>query len=235
MTYAVVDCRREGGPVKASFPAALFVCAVALGAFGDDDQRFRASTPIVFDPFDTDLVASRWVKGAGCPTGATINDGNKSTAFTDAACPTGDPRDEHNEGLLLVKTGPTGNFAAAIAELKGVKGITLTELGYDVRTNSHCGAGAPRFNVVTDDGVTHFVGCSSPPPLVKSASQGWKRLRWTPAQAFPPIAGTVRSIFIVFDEGQDTDSALGPDNGAGLAVIDNIDVNGQLVGRGADK
>jgi len=40
---------------------------------------------------------------------------------------------------------------------------------------------------------------------------------------------------IVFDEGQDTDSALGPDNGAGLAVIDNIDVNGQLIGRGAEK
>jgi len=215
------------------FASALFVFAVTLSAFGDDDdQRLRAVTPIVFDPFDTDLVAARWVKGAGCPTAATLSDG---TSFTDAACPTGDRRDEHNEGLLLVKTGPTPNVAAAFAELKGVKGTVLTELGYDVRTNSHCGAGAPRFNVLTDDGVTHFVGCSSPPPLVTSASQGWKRLRWTPAQAFPPITGTVQSIFIAFDEGQDTDSALGPDNGAGLAVIDNIDVNGQLVGRGADK
>ena len=89
--------------------------------------------------------------------------------------------------------------------------------------------------MVTDDGVTHFVGCSSPPPAVTPASQGWKRLRWTPAQAFPPIVGTVRSIIIVFDEGQDATSVLGPDTGAGLAVIDNIDVNGQLVGRGADK
>jgi len=83
----------------------------------------------------------------------------------------------------------------------------------DLRTNSHCGAGAPRFNVVTDDGVTHFVGCSSPPPAVTTASQGWKRLRWTPAQAFPPIVGTVRSIIIVFDEGQDATSVLGPDTG----------------------
>lgn len=39
---------------------------------------------------------------------------------------------------------------------------------------------------------------------------------------------TVKSIAIVFDEGQDTG---GPDN-FGLAVLDNIDVNGQLVGRG---
>src|SRR2546423_10218529 len=96
---------------------AVLVSAVALGALGDDDrdQRFRAVTPILFDPFDTDLVASRWVKGAGCPTGATVNDGTSSKPFTDAACPTGDPRDEHNEGLLLVKTGPTANFAAAFA------------------------------------------------------------------------------------------------------------------------
>jgi hypothetical protein len=223
--------------MKAFVPAALLVSAIALAAFGDDDQRFRAVTPIVFDPFDTDLVASRWVKGAGCPTGATVTDGTTSTSFTDAACPTGDGRDEHNEGLLLVKTGPTPNFAAAFAELKGVRGVALTELGYDVRTNSHCGNGSPRFNVVTDDGATHFVGCAFPVPAI-AESPGWKRLRWTAAQlAAAGIAPgqRVRSIFIAFDEGQDTPSALGPDNGAGLAVIDNIDVNGQLVGRGADK
>ncbi len=39
---------------------------------------------------------------------------------------------------------------------------------------------------------------------------------------------TVKSLSIVFDEGQDT----GPDN-FGLAVLDNIDVNGTLVGQGA--
>ena len=38
---------------------------------------------------------------------------------------------------------------------------------------------------------------------------------------------TVDSIEIVLDEGQDT----GPDN-FGLAVVDNIDVNGTLVGAG---
>jgi hypothetical protein len=37
----------------------------------------------------------------------------------------------------------------------------------------------------------------------------------------------VRRLSIVFDEGQDT----GPDN-FGLAVLDNIDVNGKLVGQG---
>ena len=47
--------------------------------------------------------------------------------------------------------------------------------------------------------------------------------------AFPPIlaVNTVSSITIIFDEGQDTN----PDY-FGLAVLDNIDVNGTLVGRG---
>ena len=49
-----------------------------------------------------------------------------------------------------MKTGETQNFAAATAELINLKGITLTELGYDIRKlgataslkGSHCGAGA---------------------------------------------------------------------------------------------
>jgi hypothetical protein len=39
---------------------------------------------------------------------------------------------------------------------------------------------------------------------------------------------SIKSISIDFDEGQDT----GPDN-FGLAILDNIDVNGTLVGQGA--
>jgi hypothetical protein len=62
------------------------------------------------------------------------------------------------------------------------------------------------------------------------------RLRWgTPLQAFNTagalvnVAGTVKSIEIIFDEGQDASG--GPDQ-FGAAVLDNIDVNGVLVGRG---
>jgi hypothetical protein len=78
--------------------------------------------------------------------------------------------------LLLAKTGPTENFAAATAELTKVKGFC--------------------------------VGC-------------------TPA--LQPVTGTVLRRQIVFDEGQDTG---GPDN-FGAAFLDNIDVNGALVGHGA--
>ncbi len=200
--------------------------------------------PFEFDPFGTNLVQATWQTGIGCPTGAITNDGTSSGTFTDPACPTGDPKDTHNEGLLLAKTGPTTNFAAAGARLlgPGVKGVVLTELGYDLRKpvdavdprGSHCGAGAPRFNVVTSDGVTHFIGCNSPPAALAGTSNAWIRLRWTAditgtVPAFPPISSTatVSSIEIIFDEGQDT----GPDN-FGMAVLDNIDVNGTLAGKG---
>ena len=182
-------------------------------------------------------MQAAWLHGIGCPTDATTT--APTSSFTDPACPTGDPRDQRNQGLLLVKTGPTENNAAAVAELKKVRGITLTELGYDIRKSggsgasplgSHCGAGAPRFDVITTDGLVHFIGCNSPPAMVAGASSGWVRLRWDPATAFPPVSETVQRILIVFDEGQDPSG--GPDS-FGAAILDNIDVNGVLVGRGA--
>jgi hypothetical protein len=211
----------------------------------DPKEQFHRVKPQEFDPARTQLVQAAWLNGTGCPTGAFTYDGSSTAPFTDTACPTGDAKDQHIEGLLLVKTGPTANFAAATAELKKVRGITLSELGYDIRKSgdsgasplgSHCGAGAPRFNVVTQDNVVHFIGCNSPPGVVMSASTtGWVRLRWGAtelAAAFPPIAPTdvVSRIFIVFDEGQDPSG--GPDQ-FGAAFLDNIDVNGMLVGHGA--
>ena len=203
----------------------------------DPKESFHSVKPSEFDPSGTHLVQAAWLHGIGCPTDATTT--APTSSFTDPACPTGDPRDQRNQGLLLVKTGPTENNAAGIAELKKVRGITLTDLGYDIRKSggsgasplgSHCGAGAPRFDVITTDGLVHFIGCNSPPAVVAGASSGWVRLRWDPATAFPPVSETVQRILIVFDEGQDPSG--GPDS-FGAAILDNIDVNGVLVGRGA--
>ena len=192
-----------------------------------------------FDPAHTDLVASGWVKGIGCPTDAsTSSTGTKPAdgTYSDPACVTGDPKDSKNEGLLLAKTGPTANVAAAGADIKDVKGITLTELGYDIRKpgspsddrGSHCGNGAPRFNIYYSDGSVAFVGCNSPAPAVQATGNGWLRLRWT-GGALPtaPVGATVAAIQLVMDEGQDT----GPDN-FGLSVLDNVDVNSVLIGQG---
>ena len=214
---------------------AVVLASVAYGG------SFHEAKPGKFDPAKTSLVDAGWRDGVGCPNNATVFDGVNSSLFTAGGCPTGDPKDKKNSGLVLAKTGPTFNVASAFAELKDVKSITLTELGYDLRKpgtdqnddrGSHCGAGAPRFNVVTNDNVTHFVGCNSPAPQVTDTGDGWMRLRWTStelAAAFPPILGSsvVTSIAILFDEGQDA----APDE-FGYAVLDNIDVNGVLVGDG---
>jgi hypothetical protein len=228
--------------------AAFFaVVAVATAA-----TMLRA-TPFVFDPLRTELVQSGWLSGIGCPTNArqAIYEPPAYTRivaapnYTDPACPTGDPRDRHNEGLLLAKTGPTVNAASAGVVLTGFGRGPITELGYDIRKpmattdprGSHCGAGAPRFNITTSDGTTYFIGCNSPPPTTQTPGLGWLRLRWgssaglfaySPSGVLTDISGLeVKRLSIVFDEGQDA----GPDN-FGLAVLDNIDVNGALVGQG---
>jgi len=231
----------------ASLAIVIFTTGVAFAA-----TSFQVK-PGEFDPAKTFLVQAEWLDGIGCPTNAKISaDGSTTTStYSDKACLTGDTSDRQNQGLLLAKTGPTANFASAVAELKGVKGITLTELGYDIRKpgsasdarGSHCGAGAPRFNVTAADGVTYdFIGCNSAATPTNSSlsvvGDHWLRLRWGGGSilAFAAngaqvgqivnISGIkVNSISIVFDEGQDT----GPDN-FGLAILDNIDVNGTLVG-----
>jgi len=200
--------------------------------------------PFEFDPFQTKLVSAQWVNGAGCPTGATTNDGTTSSTFTDDACPagTGDPQDNNNKGLVLFKTGPTPNFAASGAFLTfNQKGFTLTEIGYDLRKGSHCGAGAPRFNIRTTTKF-YFLGCNSPAPTTTLPGEGWNRLTWgdtVPVMAFcvsgvcagvqpEAITEPIASISIIFDEGQD--AAGGPDQ-SGTAVLDNINVNGTRQGK----
>ncbi len=223
----------------------------------DPDEAFHQVIPFVYDPGNTHLVQSTWLDGIGCPTNsdqAAYPSTSPTGTYTDPACPTGDQKDSQNQGLLLVKTGPSTNNAAAGAELKKVRGITLTELGYDIRKaglstdprGSHCGAGAPRFNITTSEAF-YFLACDSPPADTQTPGAGWLRLRWGgtaplmaycvqtggPLTACPAngslvaVAGTVQRIEIIFDEGTDAS----PDN-FGAAILDNIDVNGTLVGRG---
>jgi len=151
-------------------------------------------------PPGSDAVAAAWVTHQGLPDA-----GNSDHA------------------LYLQKFGPTSDCSAAGATISGVAGITLSELGFDVRNDGHCGAGAPRFDVFTTDGVDHFFGCiyGTHTPV----APGWTRVRFTPADGIPAVAPTetVQSIEIVFDEGTD--------QGQGFVYLDNVDVNGTLAGK----
>jgi hypothetical protein len=188
--------------------------ATALIQSAAADSKKLEVRPFVYDPGKTHIIVSKWVKNLG------LNDNNGK---------------KNNKGLLLSKTGPTATNAEAGADIRGVKGMTLTELGFDFRDGSHCSGGAPRFNVVTveDPTTTHFIGsCTNGTVTPETPEAGWSRVRFDPtsaANAFPPIpAGQhVLQMNIAFDEGTDT-----PGGTPGMAVIDNIDINGTLIGSG---
>lgn len=194
----------------ATFLLLSFISAMAFA----QSETFRF-TPSKFDPGATGTVVSQWVKNLG------LQDPGEA--------------DTENWGLLLSKNTATATNAAAFGQVKfaccgGNLNIKpLFELGFDIRNGGHCGAGSPRFNIITSDKVTHFVGCASdtaPTPI----APGWQRVRFDPAnslQAFPPVLATdlVMKIYIVADEGVDA----GPDF-SGVSIIDNIDVNGDLIG-----
>jgi hypothetical protein len=203
---------------------------------------------------DPTLAYAEWKQGVGCPTNLTGSyacfsssdpaDKVNSGLFLVKTGPTStDPAVD----LSAYPAGVNADLAPyAAAQLQGVAGSKvsdLTELGYDLRkpdsnaffnqAGSHCGLRSPRFNVVTQ-GVaglsTHRFYCSY--GTLDNVNQGWIRLRWTPDLADPPMdpLDTIQSISIVADEGQDP-LAGNPDLG-GLSVLDNIDVNGILVGAG---
>src|SRR6266849_2192825 len=179
------------------------------------------------------IVTAAWLKGMGLPD----NGGMNSNPLDSSNNP------NKRDGLLLSKNGPTPDCSAAGASIKGVYGMTVSEtfeVGFDYRNGGHCGAGAPRFNVTTRDGVFSFVGgCSNgtASPAPQDPSQ-WTRVRidvTSPSQAFPPLAvgSQIESISIFYDEG--TDTANNDTQGVGLAVVDNIFINGELItGRGKD-
>lgn len=212
--------------------AAVAVVTTSL-AFADDENKQFQVVPFTFvgtaagctpGAAGSNIVTSAWLGGMGLP-----DDGSSNTAPTN--------RDTHL-GLLLSKNGLTTDCSAAGATVHGVEGLVITELGFDFRNGGHCGAGAPRFNLVTEDNVLHFIGgCANatPTPAPQDPAQ-WSRVRFdtsSAAQAFPPVpAGSkVKSLTIIFDEGTDTTSTQDP-MGVGLAVIDNIDINGKLVTSG---
>ena len=216
---------------KLPYGLALVLMLHFAPAFADDDnngKQFQAE-PFVFvgtatqcgGPAGSNIVTSAWLPGMGLPDdGKTLNP---------------DTRDPHL-GLLLSKNGPTANCSSAGATITGVEGMPVTELGFDYRFGSHCGAGSPRFNLTTSDDVFHFVGgCANgtKTPSPQDPTE-WARIRFTlPTQFVPPVApgAKIKTLSILVDEGTDSTS-IEDVFGIGLSVVDNIDINGTLITRG---
>ena len=169
-------------------------------------------------PAGSKIVTSEWLDGMGLPDNGGQNVG---------ANPQDNPnkKDKHR-GLLLSKNGTTPDCSSAGARIKGVEGMKVTDgfaIGFDYRNGGHCGAGAPRFNIDTNMGF-FFVGCAS----ATRSPAPQDPLQWTRTRSqLIPNGAKIKSIDIVFDEG--TDTANNDTQGIGLAVVDNIFINGKFI------
>jgi len=151
-------------------------------------------------------------------------------------------------GIQLSKPCPTATNAEADALIispltNGTTPIsTVLSAGFDIQNNTHCGAGAPRFEFALDNN-THFVltlGCQAGHPV--DLGNGFSRISFTAADIAAGVvaaggtpASTITQIFVLFDEGNDTPPvASSPGSGIpgigtpGTAVIDNIMLNGAV-------
>jgi hypothetical protein len=151
-----------------------------------------------------------------------------------------DSKGNARHALYLQKFTTTPTVAAAYAVVDNVEGLpaaALTELSWEHRQDGHCGAGAPRWNVVVEGAssteYTLFLGCAaaadspgSGPGWLKDSHTGPGILADGAANSgntlnLPDIqAGTVTALYILFDEGTD--------QGPGFVYLDNITVNGKV-------
>jgi hypothetical protein len=174
------------------------------------------------------VAAAGLVLAGGASAGSSYNlhpsgFGTHSYAAWKAQQGTPDDTGNANQALYFQKmTEPSvTTFAAGVAVITGVEGTPLSDLtglSWWHREDGHCGAGAPRWNVVVQDtsGGRHtvFLGCIAAQhdeTGVTTNGFGWcKDTQPSPATTIAGSAGkpvgdlTIESLAIVFDEGTDT-------------------------------
>jgi hypothetical protein len=195
--------------MRKSFLSFLILAMIIFAGFvqgGQGQSKKFAAKPFVLDPEDTDAVTGAWVTRLGLPDSG-----------------------HSNHALVLEKITLSATNASAGAKIRWLKDklvTDLTELGFDYKNGGHCTAVAPRF-VVTIDGADYTLGCtagtSAPAP---DDVVNWTRVRFGPgefAAAGFPAMGTIEDAKVIFDEGTD--------DGTGSVYLDNIDVNGSLIGK----
>jgi len=169
---------------------------------GHDDSAVR---PFHLDPGVTGTTDAMWMDGYGVPVAS--------------------PKDPTSQGLVLTRNPSAAKSAIAGAVLKGAAGSQLSRLSFDLRSDSECTAKAPQFVIVTTDEVVHKASCGS--GTVQSLTvPGWQRVSFDPAnsaQLSPAVTPgmAVKTIALVMDQPV----------GSGMAVVDNINVNGRYIGR----
>jgi hypothetical protein len=165
-----------------------------------------------------------------------------------------------HKGLVLHKGTESADLGIPYANVEGFEGASLHQLGFDVRSQrkkkfsgEHCNA-SPTIEVTLTNGTTYAFYCTAGKhtPLPNTA---WDRIRFTDADAKPISCGgkgcemqpwpgfASGKAVIATPKDQDPKSSTfqiimmdgydsGPDY-SGVTYIDNIDLNGTVIGDGA--
>jgi Immunoglobulin domain/Immunoglobulin I-set domain len=182
------------------------VLVVATGGDDDGESDDDASVlPFNFDPGAKSMADATWLDGYGVPVQTK--------------------KDPTSQGLVIRRNPSAPKTAIAGVALKGAAGSQLSQLSFDMRSDSECSTRAPQFVIVTADEIVHKASCASGTIQALSVS-GWRRVTIDPAnpgQLSPAVEPgmAMKTIALVMD------SPIG----TGMAVLDNINVNGRYVGR----
>ncbi len=164
---------------------------------------------------------------------------------------------EARQGLVMEKATLSDDLGIPYADIEGMYDMPLTELGFDVRSQQqngfsgeHCNA-SPTIEVTLTNGTTYAFFCTSGAHTA-IPNTAWDRVRFTDADAFPiscsgkgcvmePWPGfasgaaivapptsphpSFATFMIIMFDGYDS----APDF-SGVTYMDNIDVNGSLLG-----
>lgn len=140
-----------------------------------------------------------------------------------------DSTGNQDQALYFQKMTATTTVAAGVAVFKGFEGQSTSVLGdleFWWRTDGHCGAGAPRFNIRTQESpVAQFVGCQGMAPGATMTYEG-KTFEQRTFSGLGIVPGTIVSLSLVFDEGNDV--------GRGFVYLDDIRAGGHTWSSASD-
>jgi hypothetical protein len=183
------------------FAATIVAFGVVTGSAFAQDDKLKAK-PFGFDPNNQCDDRADWRAKIGLPDVGSSD-----------------------HGLVLRKGCATSVVAAAGAVIDGAQGQAAgTQIGFDIRNDSPCTGGAPRFNLSASDGFHFIGGCGNDAERTPvPGNPGWTRVRFElqdPGEAFPVVnaAAVIEQLVLIVDE-------------QGEYVVDNIYVNGTVIGK----
>jgi hypothetical protein len=216
-----VTARERMGALMGGQRMMAILAVIALLTFGSAIQVDAKKGPKVDPSIFNARTARQATDVCGDPDTAT-HASNKQVATADwekhAGIATNGKSKDY--GLILEKKVATSECAAAQAEVKHVAGEEITALGFTVRADAYCGAGAPRFNLVTEEhgDTPYFFGCNSGMQTTDSFTDA-NGVEWLVKEADLGAASgqTITGIEIIQDE-------------QGRTVLDDITINDTVIG-----